>query len=351
MRIPDEGKYKNGSIRVEEVEGYQSCIHCDKCGLTRLNQIFTDGSFYCRYLKSWKRGDDIYEYHCPGYRQKTCDGCWRKKKFHCRESISGMFCNRYVNKSDWELSILFMGRVKKLRKHSNPTVLELEAEYAERKREALIAEGIEVPTIKDVEFKGKLENINKSKEVFKSWGGNRYPSYVKGVKSKSKLNKMIEEFFKDHPLEKGERPPLVNELAVYLGFASERDLFRIIEDIRPERDVEVQNLIARAVGMIQNAYNDLIINTSLAEGDYKGISDVLNRQERMADRYAKKFEGLVGDVAKIDVNVTVDDKLKELLDGSLKNLNKHVAKKSVDAEFHDVEPAQIEAPKPEVTDA
>ena len=237
---------------------------------------------------------------------------------------------------------MFAGRVRRLPPTANGTAVSLEAEYAERKRDRLIEEGIDVSSIKDIEFKGKIENINKSKDLFKSWGGNRFPSYVKGVKSKSSLNKQLNKFFEEHPIEQGDKPPKVNELAIYLGFASERDLFRIIEDISPDRDMEVQALIARAVGMIQNAYNDLIINLALDEGDYKGIANVLDRQERIADKYAKKFEDAYKDVPKMEVNVTMDDKLKDLLNSRLNGLSK-----TIDAKFEDVKPQQLDAPKAE----
>lgn len=347
MRIPDEGKYKEGSIRIEEVDGYQSCIHCVNCGLTHLNQIFTDGTFFCFHFEIWKRGDDIYEFKCPGFRQKNCNDCWIKSKFKCSRSEeisnpSEQFCNKFVYKRYPSLRYMFAGRIRRLPPSTNGTAVWLEAEYAERKRDRLIEEGIDVSSIKDIEFKGKIENINKSKDLFKSWGGNRFPSYVKGIKSKSQLNKQLNKFFEEHPIEQGDRPPKVNELAIYLGFASERDLFRIIEDISPDRDMEVQALIARAVGMIQNAYNDLIINLALVEGDYKGIANVLDRQERIADKYAKKFEDAYKDVPKMEVNVTMDDKLKDLLNSRLNGLSK-----TIDAKFEDVKPQQLDAPKAE----
>lgn len=345
MRIPDEGKYKEGSIRIEEVDGYQSCIHCVNCGLTHLGQIFTDGTFFCFHYESWRRGDDVYEFQCPGYKQKSCNTCWIKTKYKCsrQEDIadpSSNFCNRFVYKCYPSLRYKFAGRIRKLSANANKTVISLEAEYADRKRNSLIKEGVDVSSIKDIEFKENIGNINKSKELFKSWGGNRFPSYVKGIKSKSSLNKQLNKFFEEHPMEQGERPPKVNELAIYLGFASERDLFRIIEDISPDRDMEVQALIARAVGMIQNAYNDLIINLSLSEGDYKGIANVLDRQERIADKYAKKFEDMYKDAPKMEVNVTMDEKLRELLSNRLNGLSK-----SVDAKFKEVDIPQIEAPE------
>ena len=341
MRIPDEGKYKDGSIRVEDVQGYRSCIHCVNCGLTRLNQIFTDGSFYCLYFKIWKRGDDIYEYKCPAFRIKNCNVCWIGHKFKCtkQEDVSDpskQFCNRFVYKRYPELRHMFSGRVRKLTKGSNAKVVNLEAEYAERKRNQLIKEGVDVSTIKDLEFQNNTSNINKSKELYKSWGGNRFPSYVKNIKSKSALNRQLNKFFEEHPLEQGERPPKVNELAIYLGFASERDLFRIVEDISPERDQEVQALISRAVGMIQNAYNDIIINLAMADGDYKGIANVLDRQERIADKYAQKFEAQYRNSPALDVNLTADDKLKNLLSDRLEKLNKTVVK-SEDAEIKELE--------------
>lgn len=352
MRIPDEGKYNDGSIRIEDVPGYQSCIHCVHCGLTRLEQIFADGSFFCDHYRIWKRGDDLFEYKCGGYRQKECSKCRIASKYKCKtyeelkakgRDSKGKFCNNFTSKSNPNLKKAFTGRTRKLTDTASDYVVALEAEYAERKRETLIKEGIDVSSIRDIEFKGNISNINKSKELYKSWGGNKFPSKVKGIKSKAQLRKALNNFFEEHPIEKGEVPPLVNELAVYLGLGSERDLFRIIEDINPDRDMEVQAMISRAVGLLQNSMNDAIISIAVNKNDYKGLSDVLDRQDRLSERFAKKFAKEYASAPAASINISVDDKLKTLLDERLLVLNKAVKKPSaVDAEFEEAEEPQAE---------
>ena len=128
MRIPDETHYKKGETRIEDREGYVLCTTCKYCPLTHRFQIYDDGYFRCTYLKQWKKGDDILEYKCKGYRPKLCSNCRKKTKCRDYEVTPGTFCKRYKRLS----ATSYFGR-RIIRSH-NPRVLEMEAYYNERKR-------------------------------------------------------------------------------------------------------------------------------------------------------------------------------------------------------------------------
>lgn len=94
MRVPDETYYKQGQKKIEDTRGWVLCTHCTKCSLVHVNQIHTDGFFYCHHRNEWKEGDDLLEWRCDGYIQKKCSNCWHKYKCpNTKLPIS--YCNRY----------------------------------------------------------------------------------------------------------------------------------------------------------------------------------------------------------------------------------------------------------------
>ena len=62
MRVPDESKCnKKKEFLIEDRAGYTLCPQCVSCTLNNYTTIYSDGAFYCFFLKKWKRGDDIIE--------------------------------------------------------------------------------------------------------------------------------------------------------------------------------------------------------------------------------------------------------------------------------------------------
>lgn len=94
MRIPDETYYKQGQKKLEDTRGWVLCTHCAKCSLVHVNQIHTDGYFYCHHREEWKEGDDLLEWMCDGYVQKKCSNCWNR--FKCSDKSKPIsYCNSY----------------------------------------------------------------------------------------------------------------------------------------------------------------------------------------------------------------------------------------------------------------
>lgn len=100
MRVPDETKYKAGEKHIEDIKGWVYCCHCMHCPINHQDAIYTDGRFWCSLFKEWKRGDDLFEYKCPGYKQKQCSNCHNyrcdirnDKSGNLRDRIS--YCNKY----------------------------------------------------------------------------------------------------------------------------------------------------------------------------------------------------------------------------------------------------------------
>lgn len=130
MRIPDEALYKKGEVRIEDTEGYVLCPHCDKCTITHENQIFTDGMFYCLHRRRWKKGDDLIEFKCDGYRTKSCDTCTYKD---CEDKDKGTYCNSYRKKGMKHHGMFFMGRKRPMR-DKDVKAMKAEEIYIEYKR-------------------------------------------------------------------------------------------------------------------------------------------------------------------------------------------------------------------------
>lgn len=133
MRIPDEGKYEEGQTRIEDRRGFVFCPHCNKCTLTHENQIFTDGAFYCLFRKKWKRGDDLLEFQCDGYEQKSCRICQRRK---CQNRGKATFCNRFRIVGLKHHGMYYMGR-KHAMLDEDPMAMKAEEVYIEHKRKEL----------------------------------------------------------------------------------------------------------------------------------------------------------------------------------------------------------------------
>lgn len=137
MRIPDEGKYEDGQRKLEDTEGFVFCPHCNKCTITHENQIFTDGAFYCLFRKTWKRGDDLLEFRCEGYEQKSCRRCQRK---NCDDRGRCSFCNRFRMSGIKHHGMYFMGR-KRIMLDDDPLAMKAEETYIEHKRKILDDQG------------------------------------------------------------------------------------------------------------------------------------------------------------------------------------------------------------------
>lgn len=133
MRIPDETKYKENEKRLEDTPGWVMCTQCDKCTITRLNQIYSDGAFFCFFRKAWKRGDDLLEFKCRGFRMKHCSSC--KMFYKCKERRDGIsYCNRYRSRSIYHPRRFYYGSIFPIRT-DDPVVVAREENYLRKKQE------------------------------------------------------------------------------------------------------------------------------------------------------------------------------------------------------------------------
>lgn len=135
MRVPDESKCnKKKEYLIEDRAGYTLCPQCVSCTLNNYTTIYSDGAFYCFFLKKWKRGDDIIEKGCKGYSSKTCKNCRRRDKCENKQDYDECWCNRYVNEHIGSVGNYYYGRRRPLNKNANPRIVEMEARYINGKR-------------------------------------------------------------------------------------------------------------------------------------------------------------------------------------------------------------------------
>ena len=371
MRIPDEAKYTEDMQRIEDTEGYVSCIHCYSCPLTEFDQIYADGSWRCAMRNEKRRGDNVLEYRCAYFFQKTCMYCLHyKKDGMCALDSTGKkighnplatFCKSWKSRSWKGLEKTITGKKRKLSTKAKAGAIKREAEYIKQRIDKLVEEGEDIPmTIREMEFSGNVENINKAKEIVCSWGANRYPATLKKIKSKSQLQKKVNEFFQTHPLSDDiAMPPQVNELAVYLGLAGKHELMQIIENISPTRDVEVQRILMRAVDLIDGAWEQRMMEIASAQGDFRGVAEMLKRQDKLAERYSElyarreeredlrriKEEAEERKLQQAREKITRGDNLVSILKDKMDLLAQ-----SIDVTYTETEPVKSEIPEQEATD-
>lgn len=136
MIVPDETKYKPGDKRVEDMKGFQLCIHCARCPMTYQGQVRHDGSWLCMYFQRWKAGNDILEYRCEGYRMKRCSLCRNKELCYKgdaeKRARGNTFCNKFrlIGAST---DSMMSGRARKLSERASDAAIEAEERYWEMK--------------------------------------------------------------------------------------------------------------------------------------------------------------------------------------------------------------------------
>lgn len=134
MKIPDETYYKEGQKKIEDTRGWMLCTHCTKCALVHVNQILSDGFFFCFHRQEWKEGDDLLEFMCDGYVQKRCFNCWNKYK--CKPKLKSIsYCNRYRSMAIDDAFRSISGRRQPLRT-DRVAAIEAEQMYIDIKKEA-----------------------------------------------------------------------------------------------------------------------------------------------------------------------------------------------------------------------
>lgn len=138
MRVPDEGNYRKGQKHLEDLRGWKYCPHCDKCTLTHQNQIHTDGMFFCLFFRKWKRGDDLVEFRCDGYKVKSCHTCWHVG--FCPNKFKGKFCESYKRADISHHGAYHMGRRRPL-SDTDPYARKAEEHYIEQKRKIWESQG------------------------------------------------------------------------------------------------------------------------------------------------------------------------------------------------------------------
>ena len=139
MRIPDSTWYEEGQPRIEDIPGYTLCTQCRNCPLTHLDQIEDDGWWYCRWKKRWKKGYDLLQHSCPGFRMKTCRRC---NRMHCpyQQGVSKTdgWCNNYLDSRYPTPGRFYVGRPKSsLGRLRDPVTIGNEERYAAKRLDLL----------------------------------------------------------------------------------------------------------------------------------------------------------------------------------------------------------------------
>lgn len=132
MIVPDETKYRPGDRRVEDMSGFQSCIHCMRSPLTYQGQVRHDGLWFCMYFQRWKAGNDILEFLCRGYKVKSCSICRYRKRCEKEGTIGDTFCRDFRLKGAYP-EAMQSGRLRKIPKGSSARAIEVEEYYWDRK--------------------------------------------------------------------------------------------------------------------------------------------------------------------------------------------------------------------------
>ena len=136
MIVPDETKYKPGDKRVEDIKGFQLCIHCARCPMNYQGQVRHDGSWYCMFFRRWKAGNDILEYRCRGYIVKKCSLCKNRERCYGDEAKSKAkgktFCKKFrlIGASTGSM---MSGRARKLSARASKKTIIAEEQYWEMK--------------------------------------------------------------------------------------------------------------------------------------------------------------------------------------------------------------------------
>lgn len=174
----------------------------------------------------------------------------------------------------------------------------------------------QLPTIRQVESK-KLENISKKRGEMRKWGLYRYPTPTKRIKSVGMLNKAIDEFFEEHPLdvERASQLPTPTELAMYLGYPSQQALYNEVNNpVEPRYSA----VLAQALDMIRDALLKRQMDVAETGKRWEGIDAALSRMERIEERTLPVNDSK-SSIA-IQINMNAQQKTRQLIDESVSSL-------------------------------
>ncbi len=173
-------------------------------------------------------------------------------------------------------------------------------------------------TIRQIES-DRLENIKKTKKEMQEWGIYRYPTPTKKIKSISLLRKTIEKFFEEHPIDQGTKAqdiPTPAELALYLGYKSERSMYSEINN--PNNPYpEYAAYIEQAVTLITNALNKRQMAIAEKANRWEGVDAAINRMNSVNESTMPKEDK--GSIA-IQINMNAREKTRALVNDSINAL-------------------------------
>ena len=139
-------------------------------------------------------------------------------------------------------------------------------------------------TIREIESK-KLENIKKTKKQMSEWGLYRYPTPLKKIPSISILRKKLDEFFDSHNTQYSNASdlPTVTELALFLGYPSQRALYNEINNPN-QTEPEYAMYLERAVSLITDRITRKQMEIAEVGKRWEGIGAVLDREDRISEK-------------------------------------------------------------------
>lgn len=131
------------------------------------------------------------------------------------------------------------------------------------------------------------------------------------------LNKAIDEFFEEHPLdvERASQLPTPTELAMYLGYPSQQALYNEVNNpVEPRYSA----VLAQALDMIRDALLKRQMDVAETGKRWEGIDAALSRMERIEERTLPVNDSK-SSIA-IQINMNAQQKTRQLIDESVSSL-------------------------------
>lgn len=193
-------------------------------------------------------------------------------------------------------------------------------------------------TIREIESK-KLENIKKTKKQMSEWGLYRYPTPLKKIPSISILRKKLDEFFDSHNTQYSNASdlPTVTELALFLGYPSQRALYNEINNPN-QTEPEYAMYLERAVSLITDRITRKQMEIAEVGKRWEGIGAVLDREDRISEKTMPDTDSK--SAINIQINLNAREKAKNALNENLSSFLSELKMsnlKQIDADVKSIE--------------
>lgn len=149
--------------------------------------------------------------------------------------------------------------------------------------------------------------LNRQKQEIANWGVFRYPTLLKPVKSVSKLEEKIGEYFSQFTDEnmfetdllqigkyaeklivKNATLPTVSELANYIGYPSANAIYKELNKPSVSTDARYYMVLEKAVSLIESLYEKRALTLGEKAEDYRAYTEILKRHDQIKERLEEK---------------------------------------------------------------